>query len=180
MLKKPRMRGMAAAAFTVGVGALAWTGLASGAGGSAPDRVVAKAVGSGQKLHYVLSDDSVQSGGKLVIKDKTSEPHTFSLVTKNLVPRTKAEVKKCFSNGHICKDIAKWHKASNNGPPKVNPVDVGNPGWDREGNLKRKGDSVFFTPSKSAPTDAVSAAPGKTLHFICAIHPWMHGSIHVK
>jgi hypothetical protein len=180
MFKKPRRRGLAAAGIAVAAGALVWTSLASGAGGAPPNRVVAKAVGSGHKLRYALSDDSIQSGGSLVIKNKSSAPHTLSLVEKNLVPRTNAQVNKCFNKGHICRAIASWHKATGNKPPKVKTVDVGKPGWDREGNLTRKGDSVFFGANKSPATRAVSAAPGTTLHFICAIHPWMRGTIHVK
>ncbi len=181
MLNKPRRRGLAAAGIAVAASALAWTSLASGAGSSsAPNRVVVKAVMKGNQMAYVLSGDSIQSGGKLVIKDPSGAPHTLSLVTKNLVPRTRAQMQNCFKTGHICRAIAKWHKAPNNGPPKVNPVDVGKPGWDTEGNLNRKGDSVFFTPKKPAATRVVSAAPGTTLHFICAVHPEMHGTLHVK
>jgi hypothetical protein len=101
-------------------------------------------------------------------------------VTKRLVPRTNKQIAKCHAKGHICAEITKWHGAKGNSPPTINPVDVGKPGWDRPGNLKRKGDSVFFTPQQPAATRVVSAKAGKTLHFICAIHPEMHGTIHVK
>lgn len=158
---------------------IASTSLASAGGKQAPNKVVAKAVGSGRNLHYVLSDDSINAGGSLVIKDKTSEPHTLSLVTKNLVPKTNSQINKCFTKGHICKAIAKWHKAKGN-TVGVKNVDVGGPGWNQEGNLNRKGDSSFYTPGKNPPTRAVTAAQGTTLHFICAIHPWMHGTIHVR
>ena len=179
MLKKSRIAGAVAVA-GIAAGALAWTSLASGAGGSAPDRVVAKAVMKGNRMAYVLSDDSITSGGKLVIKDLSGAPHTLSLVTKNLVPRTTSQIQNCFKKGHICSEIGKWHKATGNKPPQVNPVNVGKPGWDTEGNLNRKGDSVFYTPKKPAATRVVSAAPGTTLHFICAVHPEMHGTLHVK
>lgn len=166
----------AAGAATLGI-----TSFASGAGGSAPDRVVVKAKGSGQNMRFALSDDSIQAGGNLVIKDANTAPHTLSLVQKALVPRTKKQISKCDDKGHICSEIGKWHKFNpKTGQPKINPVDVGKPGWNKQGNLTRTGDSVIFDPRNPAPTRPVSAEAGTSLHFICAIHPWMHGVLHVK
>src|SRR6266542_1080833 len=148
-MSKPRLRTrwpIAAVATTAALGALAWTSLAPAGAASAPDRVVVKTKGSGEHMHFALSDDSIQSGGNLVIKDKNGEPHTFSLVERDLIPRTNKQIANCFKQGHICSEIASWHQATGNKPPKVNPVDVGKPGWDREGNLHRTGDSVIFKP----------------------------------
>jgi hypothetical protein len=173
---------IAAVATTVALGALAWTSLAPAGAASAPDRVVVKAKGSGENMRFTVSDDSIQSGGNLVIKDRNSDPHTFSLVQRDLIPRTKSQIQNCFHKGHICSEIGSWHGATGNKPPTINPVDVGKPGWDREGNLHREGDSVFFKPKRKTwpATKPVTAKAGTNLHFICAIHPWMHGVLHVK
>jgi hypothetical protein len=40
------------------------------------------------------------------------------------------------------------------------------------------GDSFFFDPKTPVKT-TVSAKPGTTLYFLCAIHPWMEGKVKV-
>lgn len=182
-MSKSRLRRrwpVAVVATAVALGALAWTSLAPAGAASSPDRVVVKAKGSGENMRFVTSDDSIQKGGKLVIRDKTSEPHTLSLVKKRFVPRTRKQVNHCFDPGHICREIAKWHKFTGKGEPKIPLVDAGKPGWNRQGSLTREGDSVVFDPQHNPPTRPVTAQRGTTLHFICAIHPWMHGKLDVK
>jgi hypothetical protein len=51
-------------------------------------------------------------------------------------------------------------------------VNVGAPGLDQPG------DSLLFFPGESISAE-VSAAAGTTLSYLCAIHPWMIGSITV-
>jgi hypothetical protein len=110
-------------------------------------------------------------------------PHTFALVTKNSIPKTKHARKTCFKHGHICRSIATWLGVHGNGPPTVNPSVAGGPGWDTSGSKTTKGD-VWFTGNK--PNTSIvqqlnvntSAGP-KTIYFQCAIHPFMHGSIEV-
>ena len=41
------------------------------------------------------------------------------------------------------------------------------------------GDSVALTSKRTSITFKVTAKPGTTLHFVCAIHPWMQGTIKV-
>ena len=107
-------------------------------------------------------------------------PHTFSLVPDRLHPDTKAERKNCFTPNDICFEIAQWHKAGPQGPPGVTLVRTGRPGWDTEGNLKRKGDSWYTGVRRGNTRDQVVTAPvGSTLSFMCAIHPHMHGEIRV-
>ena len=52
-------------------------------------------------------------------------------------------------------------------------VDVGSPGFNEPG------DSLFFGQGESISAD-VTAAPGTTLKYLCAIHPWMQGTITVR
>jgi hypothetical protein len=127
---------------------------------------------------------TVDQGDQLQVLNTTNPkqvgPHTFSLVTKSLIPKTKKARQLCFTKGHICKSIAAWHGVKGNGPPTINPVEVGAEGWDTMGSLTAKGDSWFTGPKPSASiVQQVTAAAGTTITFMCAIHPWMHGSITV-
>jgi hypothetical protein len=127
---------------------------------------------------------TIASGAELEVLNQTNAkkvgPHTFSLVTKGSIPKTPKARQTCFTPNHICMSIAKWHGATANGPVKVNPVEVGLEGWDTLGSLTKKGDSWFTgTKPKASIVQKVSAAAGTTIYFMCAIHPWMHGSIEV-
>ena len=130
---------------------------------------------------------TVPAGSYLTIDNTTNPhqvgPHTFSLVTKNSVPKTKPARKKCFAPGHICRAIAKWHGTNGNGPITKNPAEAGVAGWDTEGSKKQNGDSWFSTNKPGGSiTQQISAdtsAGPVTLHYMCAIHPFMHGTITV-
>jgi len=127
---------------------------------------------------------TVTEGETLRIVNQTSAkkmgPHTFSLVEASVLPKTPPARKHCFTPNHICMAIAKWHGVKGNGPPTINPAEAGAEGWDTEGNLTEKGDSWFTGSKKGASFEqVVSAKAGETIHFMCAIHPWMHGSVKV-
>ena len=80
----------------------------------------------------------------------------------------------------ICGAIVKWHDVDlQTGEIGENPVEVGKQGWDRQGSLKRKGDSWVAERKGQTFTRKVTATPGKTLHFFCAVHPEMQGEIEV-
>jgi hypothetical protein len=139
-----------------------------------------------QGLRFV-APKTIVAGEDLKIENTTNPkkvgPHTFSLVAKSLWPKTAKERQLCFTKGHICKAIAGWHGAKGNGPPKENPAEAGTPGWDTIGTLTEKGDS-WFTGTKphasfEQPVTADTSAGPTTIYFMCAIHPWMHGSIEV-
>jgi hypothetical protein len=107
-------------------------------------------------------------------------PHTFSLVTKGSIPKTAKARQLCFTPNHICKAIASWHGVKGEGAPTKNPVKAGAEGWDTLGSLTKKGDSWFTgTKPNASFQQPVTAAAGTTIYFMCAIHPWMHGSIEV-
>ena len=129
---------------------------------------------------------TVDRGDVLRIKSLTNGrkvgPHTFSLVRPNLRPDTRAERRNCFSPGNICMKIARWHGVPPNGqgPVTVNPNRTARLGWDREGNLGREGDSWYSGLKRgNAIRQVVSAPVGTTLHYMCAIHPNMHGEVRV-
>ena len=90
-----------------------------------------------------------------------------------------------MENCKICKQIASRHIKYRGQPPgPTNPVvhwivNAGKPGFDVPG------DSVAIDEAKGAPsghkrvTVIVSARAGTTLFFMCGLHPWMQGTIHV-
>lgn len=128
---------------------------------------------------------TIVAGEELEVLNTTNPrkvgPHTFSLVTKGSIPKTGKAEKNCFTPKHICMSIAHWHGTDGNGPVTKNPAKAGLDGWDTLGSVTKKGDS-WFTGEKESGTSIeqpVSAAAGTTIYFMCAIHPFMHGSIEV-
>jgi hypothetical protein len=128
----------------------------------------------------------VSRGDLLEIVNKTNPkqvgPHTFSLVKKeSQPPNTRAAEESCFTPKHICLAIAHWHGANGKSPPTKNPSEAGAKGWSTMGTLNKKGDS-WFTGNKlnASFSQVVSASAGTTLYYMCAIHPFMRGSIKVE
>jgi hypothetical protein len=138
------------------------------------------------KLKFV-APATVAYGDQLEVENETNPkqvgPHTFSLVTKGSIPKTANARKNCFTPKHICLAIAQWHGFN----PKTetitkNPAKAGPEGWSTMGNATgKKGDSWFTGEQKKGTsiTQQVTAAPGTTLYFQCAVHPWMHGKVTV-
>ncbi|HXS33975.1 MAG TPA: hypothetical protein VN758_09425 [Solirubrobacterales bacterium] len=161
--------------------------LASGATDLGPaNTVYIKQGGGGPEggLRFV-APKTIASGAELEVLNQTNPhqvgPHTFSLVTKGSLPKTKKAEKNCFTPKHICMAIAKWHGTNGNGPVTKNPTKAGLDGWDTLGSVTKVGDS-WFTGEKKPGTSIeqpVSAVAGTTLYFMCAIHPFMQGSIEV-
>lgn len=128
-----------------------------------------KTIVTGEELEVLNTTNPKQVG-----------PHTFSLVTKGSIPKTAKQRQLCFTPHHICKSIAGWHGVKGEGAPTINPVKAGAEGWDTLGSLTKKGDSWFTGQKPKASFEqTVTAAAGTTIYFMCAIHPWMHGSIEV-
>ena len=110
---------------------------------------------------------AIRSGGvvTLVNRSKTEDPHTISLVERAQLPKT--------FDCEVCDEIFGAHGGGAGGGPANPVVDVGAPGYDRPG------DSTFVAPHATVRFE-VTAPAGTTLHFICAIHPWMQGRIKVR
>jgi hypothetical protein len=140
----------------------------------------------GKKLLFE-GPETVAPGQALQIKNLTNPrvvgPHTFSLVGEQTLPEGRKEIRRCSRRFEgICGAIAKWHKVDlDTGQVRRNPVEVGKDGWDRAGNLKRTGDSWISEKKKGETfTHDVTAADGKVLNFICAVHAEMQGQIRVE
>lgn len=186
--RRARLRALAlvvpAAALAVVVGS---SSLAGAAGTVAETGVTdqIKIELAGGKLKFV-APATVGYGDQLEIVNETNPkqvgPHTFSLVTKGSIPNSANARKNCFTPKHICLAIAKWHGFN----PKtekisINPAKAGPEGWSTMGNATgKKGDSWFTGEKKGATfSQQVTAVPGTTLYFQCAVHPWMHGKVTV-
>jgi hypothetical protein len=175
-LRKQLVATAAIAALVFAIGPAAASAAATAPSGAT---VYAKEV-KGQ-LKFV-APESVHQGENLTFLAETDPkrvgPHTFSLVTKDVLPKTPKARKNCFTPKHICMSIAKWHKFN----PKterisLNPVDAGPEGWSTLGNNSKTGDSWFSGETKKGAsiTRQVTADPATTptIYFLCAVHPWM-------
>jgi len=113
----------------------------------------------------------VPSGGTLrFIKQDNApdEPHTLSIVSRGQLPTDIEGVFNCIP----CNKILNEHFVG--GTPKLR-VDRGG-----DGGLNMPGDSLLILPGvNTSITQTVTAPAGTTLHFMCAIHPWMQGEIKV-
>jgi hypothetical protein len=149
--------------------------------GGPPTRVTQKVVGGvkfvpnrsiSDTMHFRKDRLSVAKGGTITLVDTTKQPHSFSLVTKNQVPRKASDVDACFEKGP-CGKLAVDHGAINpdtgeEQDPTTPLVNKGKAGFNQPG------DSVLIPPGGRTKVKVTSA---QSLYYICAIHPWMLGAI---
>jgi plastocyanin len=169
--------------------AAAGTSVALASGHAVAGSAVVKAFG-GEKvaINKYLADEmrfspgtvTVKSGSMLTFEygDKQQEPHTLTIVPKGQLPKTAAQVEQCA----VCRKFATPHLKNPKAPPgENNPIVhfVLNKG---SAGLDEIGDSVAIQPDPKHKSISVkvSAKPGTTLYFVCAVHPWMQGKIIVK
>jgi hypothetical protein len=109
----------------------------------------------------------IESGGKVTLRNraKTEDPHTISLVKKSQLATS--------FDCEVCGEIFGAHGADDQGNIANPVVNVGAAGFDQPG------DSIFIPPHGRVRFD-VTAPAGTTLHFMCAVHPWMQGRIRVR
>ena len=140
-----------------------------------PDLKPNRDLGQSDDLRWLRGTTRIKSGGALTLRNLTrgqtpgtpNEIHNFSIVTSRQIPRTQLEALDC----RVCKAINERHKFDDTtGKPRIAVVNRGSKGIDRPG------DSVAFAGTRKA---RVTAKPGRTLRFICAIHPHMQGKLEV-
>lgn len=132
---------------------------------------------SGDTMRFKKDVYEIKSGGTLVLKDRTGDGHTLSLARRSSLPRTRKQLDNCFEGG-LCATIAGPHQfpeGESQGPP-VPAKPVVDP--DGKG-LNRAGDSIYVAARRSVRIK-VGAKRGRTLRFLCIIHPWMQSKIKVK
>lgn len=93
------------------------------------------------------------------------EPHTITVVDKADLPTDIEEVFEC----DVCVDALDRHFGAGAPVPVLNAGSTG---------LDAPGDSLLMLPGESVSA-VISAPAGTTLYYLCAIHPWMQGSIAV-
>lgn len=126
-------------------------------------------VRAGQRLR-IRNDSSPRRGG----------PHTFTLVKRRLQPKTRRAQRNCFNPGRICRRGARAHEADLDTGAVSRPlVRAGGPGWNRAFTLRREGDSWYTETEGETFSQLVSARAGRTLFYLCIIHPEMQGKIRV-
>lgn len=124
---------------------------------------------------------TVKSGETLTFKfgdAQSMEPHTLTIVRKSDLPKTGMQAENCAA----CQRYAAGHlKNPRAEPGGNNPIvhfilNKGKPGLDTVG------DSIAIQqPGRhKSITVKVTAPAGTTLYFLCAVHPWMQGTIVVK
>jgi hypothetical protein len=183
----------------LGVAAIAGAIAVPAFAATVPSRVKETTVGGAKFVPNVMAADTmhfkkgvlrIKSGGTLIINDKTGEVHTFSLVKKSQLPRNAKQGDNCFTPKGICGKIAVDHGAVNpetgeEQDPTTPLVNAGKAGFNQPG------DSVVLPPKGGASaasakarasktTLKITAAKGKNLYFMCAIHPWMQGKVEVR
>jgi plastocyanin len=128
------------------------------------------------KLRFNKDVYTVKSGGTLrVVNTQAGEgPHTVSIVKKKDLPTT--------FNCPVCDKLAEAHGADPNSPapPKYQFVENGE-GQKDPADFNKPGDSGITGDKKGDEFEVQVTAPaGKTLHFICIVHPWMQAKLKVE
>ena len=128
---------------------------------------------SGTTMRFSPGTISVRSGGTVTfVNSQRDEPHTVTIVDRSDLPRSAAQVENCkacrLALGHL-----KDPRHPETSPLKTYVLDKGRTGFDA------RGDSVFLAPAgpHKHATVHISAPAGTTLYYLCAVHPWMQGSI---
>jgi len=130
--------------------------------------------------HFTPRRTRVHQGGTITWDNQTNDGHTVSVVTHDQLPRTVQQVDVCS----VCNDLLAAH-FPNGFPPQGAPVLVLDDfkATTATARFDSPGDSVIVAPpGVPFPTRVavmISAVPGTTLDYLCAIHPWMQGSIQV-
>lgn len=116
-----------------------------------------------------------QRGDRLVLRDKTKQPHTLSVVRRKQLPRKMRQIDGCFEGGP-CGELFVKHGAVNpeTGEEQDPTTPVVNAG--REG-LNRPGDSILIPPGGRT---SIAITGARDMYYLCAVHPWMQGKIDVR
>lgn len=118
-------------------------------------------------LKFTPGKVRIGSGDSLTVRhdDKTTAPHTLTLVDASEQPQTFEDL----FDPTFCPTCDAALGAHFSSFPPTAVVDGGD-------GFNEVGDSVLFFEDESLTVD-VTAPSGATLAFICAIHPWMQGTL---
>ena len=130
-------------------------------------------------FRFVPRNITVHSGDvvRWVDRDRDEDdPHTVTIARKADLPQNIAQLDACYEPGGLCITTIEAHDPGLDEQPPFNfRVNRGGPG------LNARGDSLLFGgPFDHAIRGRVTAPAGRTLYYVCVIHPWMQGSITVQ
>ena len=123
-------------------------------------------------LKFTPGPITVESGDTVTWANGTDEVHTVTVLAAADVPTNIGEVFACGAPGGPCFSALAGHGTN---PPTL----VLGGGADGVAGLDGVGDSLLVFPGGTASAP-VTASPGTTLHYLCAIHAWMTGTITVR
>jgi hypothetical protein len=126
-------------------------------------------------LRFSPGHTVVDQGDAITIShsDQTTEPHTLSIVNASDVPTTVEDVFGCGEPGTVCDEVFSTVGPQITDENVAQFVNVSG-GTGLDGRL----DTVWLPPGTSISVQ-VTALSGTTLHYMCAIHAWMQGTITV-
>jgi plastocyanin len=124
-------------------------------------------------LRFQPGPISVDNGDTVTWTNNTDEPHTITIVDAADIPTNIEEVFGCTAPGGPCFPALAGHFGTT--PPTI----VLGGGADGTAGLDGVGDSLLVFPGGEISA-SVTAPTGTTLNYLCAIHPWMIGSIDVR
>jgi plastocyanin len=118
-------------------------------------------VPSGERVRWVNNAD-------------VAEPHTVTLVRQKNLPQNIEEAEACFGPRRPCGVALRRHGGAQN---RVLAVEDDK---DAEKGLDEPRDSRWLKAAIGSQFSArISAPAGTTLYYLCALHPWMQGTIDV-
>lgn len=126
------------------------------------------------KMRFNKDLYNLRAGVTIQIRNRSEEePHSISVVAKSQLPKTVRQLGGCYGPTGICSKFFGDHAFPEGEGPPANPVvNKGAAGLDT------RGDSVYFGPGSASIK--LSASKGKSLYFMCIIHPQMQAKISVK
>lgn len=183
------LRGLLATGAAAGcVAALGSGSPASADAGAAPETAPPSATismrGLAKEPPRFTGSASIPSGAVLRIRNlappKAHGPHTFTLVSASIVPRSRKAQENCFTPGKICLIAAIAHEFDEK-TEKIGKqlVEAGQPGWDTRFTKMKKGDSWYSETKGEEFSQVVSAKAGTVLKYMCVVHSGMQGKINV-
>jgi plastocyanin len=122
-------------------------------------------------FRYTPGRIEVNRGRRVTFLDaaKFVEPHTITVAERSKLPDNIDEIFGCRGRDSAC-GPAQGHFATR---PPTRRINKG------RGGLNTVGDSLLI-PAQGSIRARVTAPAGSTLHYLCAIHPWMQGHIKVN
>ncbi len=127
-------------------------------------------------LRFSPGHTTLNSGDQLTLShdDATDEPHTLTIVNASELPSSFEDVLNCGAPGTLCDEVFTTVGPQITDQAQSQFINVAG-GSGLDGRL----DTLWLPPGTSISV-AVTAPPGTTLSYFCAIHAWMQGSITVS